>query len=235
MTGLLAIHTATDLCEIAFGAADGDGNGVRSLRADGQRSHSERLVALILEITDGDMSAIRAIALAAGPGSFTGLRIGLSTAKGISFGQGVPVYAVSTLAALARAMGKADQDVIVPVMRARRGELYAGMYHTTENSIHPVVDDTVVCDDVLGTWIGRHVGSDRSVVVAGPEAVQISRNTGLEIPAADVAHGARSVLELSAGRPDEYIVEDLSSFEPYYCKEFVARQPRQSIFDRLPF
>lgn len=231
MTGLLAIHTATDLCEIAFGTAD----GVRTLRADGPRSHSERLVPLILEITVHDMSVIRGIALAAGPGSFTGLRIGLSTAKGILFGQGLPLYAVSTLAALAQAANGATGDVIVPVMRARRDELYAGVYQVGKGGIHRLVNDAVVTDDSLGDWIARHAETDRSVLVSGPDAVHITRRATLDLHATDVPHGARSLLELSGERPDQYIVDDISSFEPYYCKDFVAKRPRQSIFDRLPF
>ena len=237
MTGLLAIHTATDLCEIAYAAAD----GTRNLRADGPRSHSERLVLLVRDITDDDLSGIRGIALAAGPGSFTGLRIGLSTAKGLVFGLDVPMYAVSTLAALARDAGSlAGAHVVASVMRARRGELYAGIYRVDGGIARPLADDTVVTDETLADWIERSVrdADPDGILIAGPAARQIASETGLDggaIRMLDIDPSAESVLGLSAESPDEYIVREPATFEPYYCKDFVARMPRQSIFDRLPF
>lgn len=232
MTGVLALHTATDLCEIAFGTAE----SVRTIRADGPRAHSERLVPMILDITGGEMDVVRGIAIAGGPGSFTGLRIGLSTAKGVAFGRDLPVFAVSTLAALAfEAGGRYGHDTVVAIMRARRDELYAGIYRTVDDSVEVVAPDTVVTDAALGSWIDEHAGSASNVLIAGPDADRISRGIELSLRSEDVAPSAESVLRLSARQPDEYIVHELSSFEPYYCKEFVAKKPRQSIFDRLPF
>lgn len=237
MTGLLAIHTATDLCEIAFHATD----GVRTARADGRRSHSERLVPLIEEVTSGDLTVVRGIALAAGPGSFTGLRIGLSTAKGLAYGLGVPLYAVSTLAALARDAGKrGDGAVVTAVMRARRNELYAGIYRVAGEHVNPLTDDTVVTDESLSDWIDGHtVPAERgAIVLAGPDAASVASVTavdGSDLRVVDTRPTAESVLALSTECPDEYIVREPASFEPYYCKEFVARRPRESIFDRLPF
>ncbi|NNF04401.1 MAG: tRNA (adenosine(37)-N6)-threonylcarbamoyltransferase complex dimerization subunit type 1 TsaB [Rhodothermales bacterium] len=235
MTGLLAFHTATDVCEVALRT----GEGVKTLRERRPRAHAERLVPLALEILDGDMSFVRGVAVSAGPGSFTGLRIGVSTAKGIAFGRGVPMYAVSTLAALAldarREHGEHESHIVIPVLRARREELYIGAYRIDDGDVRALADDTVVADDALDQWIAGVTAADDRILIAGPQAAGIAATAASDRKTLDLSPGAASVLALSAGRPDSYIVNDISSFEPYYCKEFVARTPRTSIFDRLPF
>ena len=72
-----------------------------------------------------------AVAIGAGPGSFTGLRIGMATAKGIAFAAECPLWAVSSLAALAHAAGRDPDAIVVAVLDARRGEVYAGAYRAT--------------------------------------------------------------------------------------------------------
>ena len=94
--------------------------------------------------------ALDAIAIGAGPGSFTGLRIGMATAKGIAFAAGKPLWAVSSLAALAddaRALA-ADDTVIVAALDARRGELYAGCYRAGA----PLAPERLIAPDELAAW-----------------------------------------------------------------------------------
>lgn len=102
-----------------------------------RRTHSERLmdsVARLLDAAGWECTQIEGVAVAVGPGSFTGVRIGLAAAKGIAFALGVPIAGVSSLASLAlnaRELG----GQVVPLIDARRGELYAAVYRFTEGGV----------------------------------------------------------------------------------------------------
>jgi tRNA threonylcarbamoyladenosine biosynthesis protein TsaB len=96
------------------------------------------LVARVLERAGLAPRELDAVAVGAGPGSFTGLRIGMATAKGIAFAAGIPLWAVSSLAALALgAVRRGATGVILPVLDARRGELYAGYYRDDLTPLAP--------------------------------------------------------------------------------------------------
>lgn len=114
-----------------------------------------------------------AIAVGAGPGSFTGLRIGMATAKGIAFAAQKPLWAVSSLAALAHdgAAHLANEQlfpyldgIVVAVLDARRGEVFAGCYEAT--SVRLVGDERVLAPKELAPWVAAHAG-DRLVSYAG--------------------------------------------------------------------
>ena len=126
---------------------------------------------------------LTAVAVGAGPGSFTGLRIGMSTAKGIAFAAGTPLYAISSLAALAQdAAAAGAQGVIVPAMDARRGELYVGFYRADGTQLAP---DRVIAPAelaaaidalrdggpaiVLGDGLAAHALSVTAPIVARPD------------------------------------------------------------------
>lgn len=107
-----------------------------------------------------------AIAIGAGPGSFTGLRIGMATAKGIAFAAGRPLWAVSSLAALAfDAM--IEHGVIVAVLDARRGEVFAGCYTAdAETGMTSLADERVFAPAELAGWVAGIAG-DRPTSFAG--------------------------------------------------------------------
>ena len=92
----------------------------------------------LLRAAGCELAAIEAFALSIGPGSFTGLRVGIATVKGLAFGTPRPVAPVSTLAALAVGAGRADVPV-VPMLDARRGEVYAAAYAGGGTLARPIV------------------------------------------------------------------------------------------------
>jgi len=123
---LLALETATSVASVALLV---DGGLVAEHTADSSEDHAATLLPTIESLLDQAGVApdeIDAFALSIGPGSFTCLRIGLATVKGLAFGSDRPVAAVSTLAALAWSTG--HEGVLVPLLDARRGEVYAGVY-----------------------------------------------------------------------------------------------------------
>ncbi len=116
-----------------------DGELVAERRAPADRPGSETLLPAIdalLRRTRCELAAIEAFAVCAGPGSFTGLRVGIATVKGLAFGSGIPVAAVSTLAALALRAPR-TRDPIVALLDARREEVYAASFARSEGALEP--------------------------------------------------------------------------------------------------
>lgn len=113
-----------------------DDNLVGEYTTGYKKTHSQTLLPMLDELTkmvEVDLSSIDAIAVAAGPGSFTGLRIASATAKGIGFTLGCPIVSVPTVDALAYNMW-GGRDLICPIMDARRGQVYTGLYHFDEDN-----------------------------------------------------------------------------------------------------
>jgi len=103
---------------------------------------SESLAAAIAAARDAaelELSALKAIVVGLGPGSFTGLRVGLATAKGLAFGAGVPVYGVSSLAVLAASCGP---GLVAPILDARLGEVFGALYEVADDgTVRALVED----------------------------------------------------------------------------------------------
>jgi tRNA threonylcarbamoyladenosine biosynthesis protein TsaB len=126
-----------------------------------------------------------AIAIGAGPGSFTGLRIGMATAKGIAFAAGKPLWAVSSLAALAYPTAlEMPAQLVIPVLDARRGELYAGAYRNVDGALVPEGEERLFAPahlpafaqrgDERGVTVGDYEGLDRSARPTGTAVAQLA-------------------------------------------------------------
>ncbi len=127
----LAIETSADLCSVALGMGD----EVLERRITEPRGHNRLLLPAIHELlAEGGyrLEQLDALAVGVGPGSFTGLRIGIGVAQGLAFGAGLGVIPVSSLAALAQAGVRAgvvaDAELVLPAVDARMGQLYWGLY-----------------------------------------------------------------------------------------------------------
>jgi tRNA threonylcarbamoyladenosine biosynthesis protein TsaB len=143
-------------------------------------SHSERLMPLIAELMAQvglEAAQLDAVAVGAGPGSFTGLRIGLATAKGLAFAAGKPLWLVSSLAALAWAMRDAAPSgaLLVPALDARRGEIYAGFYRLDGGVPRAVAPERVLPPESLAAAIDAACADarpgDRGAAIAGDALV----------------------------------------------------------------
>jgi tRNA threonylcarbamoyladenosine biosynthesis protein TsaB len=153
---ILGIDTSTRTTSVALAGRE---------RASTRDGHSDVLVqidALCREVGIAP-AQLDAIAIGAGPGSFTGLRIGMATAKGIAFAAGRPLWAVSSLAALAWHARAADAEAIVAVLDARRGEIYAGCY---DRDLVALAPERVMSPGELTTWVVQVVGA-RTVMHVG--------------------------------------------------------------------
>lgn len=168
---VLGIDTSTLVASVALLAGEGDAIDVRAAADSDVDTHSERLLPLIDRVlSQGGLRVadLDAIAVGAGPGSFTGLRIGMATAKGLAFAAGKPLHAVSSLAALAldRAL-HADPGAIpiAAVMDARRQEIFLGLYRWNGVTVQPLADERVLPPAELGATLDDLTGGDRIIAV----------------------------------------------------------------------
>ena len=131
---ILCLETATPVCSVALN----DGCCTLALReTEGQNAHSEKITNFIREVMETagiDYSRLDAVAVSKGPGSYTGLRIGVSTAKGICYAADLPLMAIDTLEAMAHGMKAklgsqiTENDLLIPMIDARRMEVYSGIF-----------------------------------------------------------------------------------------------------------
>lgn len=232
---LLAIETATDVCSVAL-VADGRVVGVAETLAP--RSHAAMLAPLVRDLlarhgaSTGDLGAV---AVSAGPGSYTGLRIGASTAKGIAWAHGITLVAVPSLEALAWGVQDvlASGDLLVTAFRSRRGEAYVAAFRRADGALVPAAPPEAIEFDDLGAWLPEYAGA---LWVAGEAAAAVAE--ALDHPSrvldpTRVRPAAASVGAIGWSRWRAGAVEDVAAFEPAYLKAFVAERGG-SIFERLP-
>ena len=240
MARILNIETATHVCSVALGV---DGNVVTMRENKEGRSHASLLAYFIGEILEEQkirVSQLDAISISQGPGSYTGLRIGVSTAKGLCYGAGIPLIAVPTLQSLAaglmeqfnqtgRAKTMDDQTLLVPMLDARRMEVYSALYNTRLERVREVKPEIIDANS-FGDWLDKY-----NLIFAGSGAPKV-RET-ISHPNAefvdDVELSARFMAQLSDDRFTNQQFEDVAYFEPFYLKEFIATKPRKNVIQRM--
>ncbi|MBM2839071.1 MAG: Peptidase glycoprotease, partial [Deltaproteobacteria bacterium] len=151
---VIAIETATMVGSIAIVDA---ARVISEVTLNARATHSERLMATIDRLlSDSGLSIddMDGIAVSIGPGSFTGLRIGLSAAKGLSYALGKPILGIPTLDALALNMTFSNY-LICPIQDARKGEVYTALYRPGAKSPEKMTDDIALNPDVLAGMINE--------------------------------------------------------------------------------
>lgn len=197
-----------------------------------ERTSSAMLTTLLHDIVHQAGYTLRqvdAVAVAKGPGSYTGLRIGTSTAKGLCFALDKPLLAINTLAAMTeqiRAYFPADY-LLCPMIDARRMEVYCALYNSEGQEVQPT-SAQIIDENSFGGWLARG-----PVVFFGDGAAKCRGLLG-EVPNAifsdaNVVPSARTIGQLATIAFAEGRFEDLASFEPFYLKDFWTTQPRKGV------
>tara|TARA_B100001057_G_C22860099_1_gene954150 strand:- start:1210 stop:1878 length:669 start_codon:yes stop_codon:yes gene_type:complete len=219
MAWILCIETATKSCSVAL-AKDGHLVAVKEEVSE-QYSHSEQLTVFIeqlLQIEKLKVSDLDAIAVSSGPGSYTGLRIGASSAKGLCYASDVPLIAVSTLGAMAQAMkDKYPEAQLCPMIDARRMEVYCALYSKSQASsvIAKVIDGDSFKDELAqGLVLFFGDGADKC------QEILTHTNARFEL---GVYPSAVNMISLAYDKFQNQDFEDIVYFEPFYLKDFVAR------------
>lgn len=229
MPCILNIETSTHVCSVAL--AKGGDVLFEKVSADGP-SHAVLLGCYVEEALSYAKKAdlrIDAVAVSAGPGSYTGLRIGVSVAKGVCFGSGIPLIAVPTLEILAsKAVLQAkDSDALYcPMLDARRMEVYDAVFDACLDLLKETSADVVTPDTFAGyldmqkrVYFFGNGASKCKPVITAPDAVFID---GLDPLASDMVPLSRKAY---AG--NRFV--DVAYYEPFYLKEFVATIARNKV------
>jgi len=228
MALILNIETATKVCSVTL-AEDGIEVLTKEMKSE-KFSHSENLnlfIEAIFEETDFKMTDLDAVAVSKGPGSYTGLRIGVSTAKGLCYGLDVPLISVDSLESLAYlAMQNPSHfkfDYIIPLFDARRMEVYSAVYS----------NDLILVEDVKAEVIEfdsyQEFINSGAVLFIGPGAEKCQPNFKEETIVFDltVEVSAKGMIEISEQKYQRDRIEDVAYFEPFYLKEFIAGMPKK--------
>tara|TARA_B100001146_G_scaffold224131_1_gene240926 strand:+ start:41835 stop:42545 length:711 start_codon:yes stop_codon:yes gene_type:complete len=216
MATLLCIETATTNCSVALGV---DGHLVALKEDLGQNfSHAERLhvyIEQLLKEAKVSMSALDAIAISKGPGSYTGLRIGVSAAKGLCFSLGIPLISVPTLQSLAQ-QATAPNTIVVPMLDARRMEVYSEVYTTDGNRLRETKAE-VLTEDSFSAYISE----DITFIGTGAAKFQpLSKHSHATFITS--LPSAKEMVPLANQKFQAEAFEDVAYFEPFYLKDFIA-------------
>ena len=224
---ILCLETATPVCSVALN----DGCCSIALReSDGQNAHSEKITLFIKEVMETagiGYSQLDAVAVSQGPGSYTGLRIGVSTAKGICYAADLPLMAIDTLEALA--CGMHDQlgamlrpdDLLVPMIDARRMEVYCSVFDAQLQRVANT-EAKVVVESTFAEYEGRRLW------LFGDGAPKL-KAVFAHRPEIQVVDGfkpsAKYMRPLAERAQKSHDFVDVAYFEPFYLKDFVAGKP----------
>ena len=228
MARILLLETSTSTLSVALSA---DGKVIAERICTEPRQQASLAAPLVKEVLDDaglSMAACDAVCVSKGPGSYTGLRVGVSTAKGLCFGAGIPLLSVGTLDVLAQSVilsGAKDYHAIVPMIDARRMEVYTAVF-SPEGKQLTEVEAKVIGPDSFASEL-----SEGPVLFIGDGALkgrEVLTSPNAFFQKADPLAGAMAPLAEAAWQEKRF--EDLAYFEPFYLKDFIATVSRKNLF-----
>jgi len=233
---ILCLETATNLCSVALC----DNDGVVSLReSDESKSHASMLTVFIEEIFKHNGIRARdlsAVAVSKGPGSYTGLRIGVSVAKGIAYAATIPLIATETT--LSMFWGIRDNhsfgtesdanSLFCPMLDARRMEVYYAIYDSKGNKIKEI------SAEVINETSFVNIPQSQKIIFFGDGALKcrevINRKNALF--ATDFSISASHMYKPVLNAYNDHKFENVAYFEPLYLKDFITSRPRKNILGK---
>lgn len=208
-----------------------------SLReSDSGRDHAKKVATFvdeILKLNNIQPEEIDAVAVGEGPGSYTGLRIGVSFAKGLCYGTGKPLIAVSSLAALTAVaiedyqagildIENWDEVILCPMIDARRMEVYTQLF---DSKGAPLTD--ISAEVVTEQSFADVRSSAKNFVIFGSGAAKCSETLGATL--VDITPSVRGMARIAEGKYNSREFVDVAYFEPYYLKDFVVTTSKKNL------
>lgn len=232
---ILNLETSTQICSVAL-ASEGALLGIK--KSHEEKSHASQLSIFIRDLLKEngiEASGLDAVAVSMGPGSYTGLRIGVSTAKGLAYGSNIPLIGIGTLALLfsgahqnqsvSRFLKKNESALLCPMIDARRMEVYAALYTAGEKVVEKVsariIDEKSYFESLEIqpiVFFGNGAEKCREMITH-PNAFFVD----------DIETSAEYMVPLSENSFQQKKFEDLAYFEPFYLKDFIATIPKNRI------
>ena len=225
---ILHIETATKVCSCSLST---DGEVVFNKESHVEQSHAKLLGVFTeeaIQYARKHQIEVHAISVSSGPGSYTGLRIGVSEAKGLAFGLDAKLIAIPTLKLLASiASSQVDSDVLLcPMIDARRMEVYTSVFDSSLNIIEPTTAKIIDQESFLNLL------SDHKIAFFGDGAFKckdlITHPNAIFLPNIHPLASGMANLSFAAYRANNF--EDVAYFEPFYLKDFVATKPKNKVF-----
>lgn len=228
---ILSIDTATPLCSVSLSK---NGSTVYELVGDEPNMHASSLtlfVQRVLEEGNVDMSQLSAVAVSKGPGSYTGLRIGVSVAKGLCYALDIPMIANNTLEAMFSGFRglstKADESTLFfPMIDARRQEVYTQVFSLNGE----IIEETkalIVDADTFNTYLEN--GNNLIFFGSGADKFEelFSSQSAIQIQVSfDTKASFQDAISFEKFQQNQF--EDVAYFEPFYLKDFVVSAPKKS-------
>ena len=227
MSCILSIDTSTNVCSVAVSQ---DGICIFDKVDNSGSNHAEKLGTFVdeaLAFVDSHELTLDAVAVSCGPGSYTGLRIGVSMAKGICYGRNIKLLAVPTLELLAVPVllhhESIEEDaLLVPMIDARRMEVYSAVYDRSLKAVRAIQAD-VVDGDTYKEFLDKGAvyffgdGAEKCMEVIHHPNAHLIKN---------IEPVAKNMFPLAEKRMAEGKFEDVAYFVPFYLKDFVAKQAK---------
>lgn len=218
---ILNLETATTVCSVSLAK---DGKVIATKEQDGEYSHAENLtvfVEAVLKEADIIFSDVDAIAVSKGPGSYTGLRIGVSTAKGLCYSLNKPLIAVDTLQYLSLMTSQklSADGLYCPMLDARRMEVYCAIFDSKNNTVKStsaeIIDETsfaeLLSENVIH-FFGNGSEKCKNALESNSNAVFLD----------NIVPSAIGMVALSERAFNKGQFENVAYFEPFYLKDFIA-------------
>lgn len=229
MSNILLIETATNICSVALCS---EGKIVSIKESSIVNSHSATITTFIDEVfheASLRFSDLSAVCVSKGPGSYTGLRIGVSTAKGLCYALGIPLLSVSTLESMTRVFLNCNTNVpndtlFCPMIDARRMEVYTALFDKNLKQVEAVSAKIIDQESFLEEL------KQNKVYFFGDGALKcksILENHENALFIDDFQHSSSGMANLSKDKFEFTQFENVAYFEPYYLKDFVATIPRK--------
>lgn len=224
MANILSIETSTSVCSVAIHRA---GQLLVLCELNEGGAHAERLMLLVEESVEKanlEFRNLDAIAVSEGPGSYTGLRIGVSTAKGLAYGLAKPLISINTLQALASAIELKEGELVIPVLDARRMEVYREVFDSQLMSVSPLGAE-ILSGESFQNFLQKHRVYFLGDAVGKVESVVQHSNA---VFLADVTFSAKHMGGLACDKYQKADFADLAYFVPNYLKEFKALHSKKN-------
>lgn len=224
MALILNLETATTNCSVSL-AKDGKTIAIKEHDTPNY-SHSEQLHVFIQEVlkeASVSLSDIDAVAVSKGPGSYTGLRIGVSAAKGLCFSLDVPLISIPTLESMAQQSKSEEIDFIIPLLDARRMEVYS---HVFDNQLKGIRETRaeIIDENSFHTYLEKG-----KVLLLGSGAAKCQEvlTDGVDYNL-ECVPSSEQMSKLSYDKFQASDFEDVAYFEPYYLKDFLIQTKKKA-------
>ncbi len=220
MALILNIETATRNCSVAL-SQNGEVTALKEIAADGYL-HAEKLHLFIEEVLKHAKATVKdldAVAVSMGPGSYTGLRIGVSAAKGLCYALNIPLIAIDTLEALAKRISVAEGEFIVSMIDARRMEVYNSIFNSSYTKIRDTKAEIITSESFTEYSSKIHLLGDGAA-----KCSELLTDDKFVYHNTELFPSAAQMCRLSFEKHKKSDTVDVAYFEPFYLKDFIVNK-----------